>query len=308
MSTERGLTLDPFAGVSLPTPLVALSSGGGALYGKAEFVLPSGSAKHRAIPPHLFSLQRAGVIATGQPVVIHSAGSAALAAAWAGARAGLPVHALVPRNCAEGVLATLRWLGAHCHAVASKDAASLVASLTREGAYFLDQFADAALSAYYGPIADELLAQCPELEAVVVGIGTGSAIAGIARRLRVRGANCRVVGVEPEEAQLSLGRPWAPHDIAGLAPPSTLGRPLYDAALVDEVIPVASATAWQIARRLAREEGLMVGPAAGATVAAAERLVARGARRVVAILGGRSAEVVSLARVQQLDSELPEYL
>ena len=288
--------LDAFDAVALPTPLLVLDAGRGTIFGKAEFVLPSGSIKHRSIPPRLFELRRGGVLGPGRAVVIHSAGSAAVAAAWAGARGDLRVHAVVPRDAAEPMLAALGWLGAAAYPVASAEAADFIAALCeREGAYFLDQFADVALRQGYAVVADEIAAQCPDVDAVVVGVGTGGSVTGIAARLRELRARCHVFGVEPDEARVTQGRPWAPHGIPGLAPPAT--RTLFDAALVDEVVPVPTATAWQWARRLARDRGVLVGPSSGATVAAAHALRERGYRRIVAILSGALAEVLTLERL-----------
>jgi cysteine synthase len=196
------------------------------------------------------------------------------------------------------VLALLRWLGAACHRVPSSAAQATITALRdREQAYVLDQFADSKLCDYYEPVADEILAQRPDVDAIVVGIGTGGSITGIARRVRGRGARCRIIGVEPAEAQVSRGAPWAPHDISGLAPP--MARNLLDPGLIDGVEAVPSAVAWRTARRLARENGLLVGPSAGATVAAAARIRERGARRVVAILGGTLTEHLTAERLER---------
>lgn len=289
----------------LPTPLVEIGGCQGCVMGKAEFVLPSGSIKHRSIPPRIAELLRERTIVSGQAIIIHSAGSAAMSTAWAGARLGLKVHAIVPRSVSAAMLAALRWQGACCHAVGSAEAPATIARLQREeGAYLLDQFADPKISMHYAAIADELLEQMDRVDAVVTGIGTGGSICGIARRLRERAPHCRIVGVEPAEAQVSRGQPWAPHEIVGLAPP--MRSRLLQPALLDEVAAVSSAEAWIWARRLAQHDGLRVGPSAGAAVAVASRL---GLARVVAILGGSIEGLLTEERMaryaveQTLDEE-----
>lgn len=274
------------------TPLLTPAQMECAVYGKLEMAHPSGSLKHRAIVTLLEQLLRQGELSAGQPIIIHSAGSAAITAAWAGAGLGCPVHALVPRSVASGVTHQLRWLGARCHAVRSAHAAELIAKLVREqSAYVLDQARETRLIDHYQPIAQEIVEQCPQVDAVVTGIGTGASLMGIARGLRRLRPSCRIIGVEPAECQVAAGKPWAPHRISGLAPP--FPQFLLDSEVPDAIVPVASTAAWQRARRLAREAGWMVGPAAGAAVQAAIEVRRRMAlEHVVAVLGGGIAPLL----------------
>jgi cysteine synthase A len=274
------------------TPLVAIGGAGSGIFGKVEFRHPSGSMKHRSIPAFLEARMACGELQPGQPLIIHSAGAAAVTTAWAGARLGCPVHAVIPRNSAGGVVNLLRWLGAESHPVASRDAPAFIAELRRSrGAWFLDQFGEPGLVDHYRAVAVELVSQLPNMAAVVVGMGTGVSITGIGRELRRLEHPCRVIGVEPAECQLSAGRPWAPHRISGLAPP--MPRPLLDPKVIDEVVTVSSDDAWAHAQRLARREGLLAGPSAGATLAAALRLrEERNLQPIVAILGGSISELL----------------
>lgn len=283
-----------------PTPLVPLPSLGPGVYAKLEYLHPSGSIKHRSIPRVLDQLRRAGQLPPGREIVIHSAGSAAVTTAWAGARMGCSVHAVLPRSCAEGVERKLRWLGATCSRKSSREADGFIATLVERGAYRLDQQREPSLVDHYRVIADELLTQMPRPDAVVAGIGTGASISGIARGLRARASSCWVLGVEPQECRIAAGEAWAPHQIPGLAPP--FPQPLLARSLVDEFVGVPSASAWARARELARTEGLLVCPASGACVEAALRLRRqRGWDRVVAILSG--AIDVLLGSQPELDQE-----
>lgn len=295
---KKGPKFTDITAAVLPTPLIELRGYGGRVFGKAEYLLPSGSIKHRSVPRRIAALLERGVILPGQPLIIHSAGSAAMAAAWAGARLGMQVHAMLPRSLPAGLAAILRWHGATLHTVASQDAQAYLAALKQETqGYFLDQFADVEIPACYAEIADELILQLGSVDAVVIGIGTGGSISGIAHRLKQLAPHCQVVGVEPEEAQLTRGKPWAPHDISGLAPPFT--SKLYDPTLVHSVVPVSSAAAWSFARRLAQRDGLRIGPAAGAAAAVACRLAAQGPRHVVAILSGALEGLLTEERIDR---------
>ena len=276
---------------SAPSPVVSLEHLRPGLWGKIEYLHPSGSLKHRSIPPFLERALACGELRVGQPVIIHSAGSAAIAAAWAGARLRCPVHALVPRSISPELIAMLEWLGARCHVVRSSTAKAYIRKLSADtGGYVLDQCGDGRLIDHYRPIADEILAQVPDVDVVVAGIGTGMSITGIGRQMKHRRPRCAIVGVEPAEARIVAGQKWTSHQIPGLAPP--MPQPHLDRAVIDALRGVSSRDAWATARRLARTDGLLVGAAAGATVAAALAMDRPGAV-TVAILSGSLAGYLS---------------
>lgn len=276
---------------ALPTPVVSLDHLRPGLWGKVESGHGSGSLKHRSIPGFLERAIARGELRVGQPVIIHSAGSAAVATAWAGARLQCEVHAVIPRSTSPELIAQLEWLGARCHKVRSSAARKYIHRLVAEtGGYFLDQCGDGRLAEHYRPIADEIIDQVPDVDVVIAGIGTGMSISGIGRQMKLRRPQCAIVGVEPAEARIAAGQPWASHHIPGLAPP--MPQPHLDRSVIDELRGVSSQKAWATARRLARTSGLLVGPAAGATVAAALAMDRPGAV-VVAILSGSLAGYLS---------------
>lgn len=255
------------------TPLVELAPAGSGLYAKLEYLHPSGSIKHRAIPAFLEAMRKAGELPEKQPIAIRSAGSAAVTTAWAGARLDFPVTAVLPPSAAPNIIRLAEWLGARCELAAPDEAVKLMASL-RAHCYVLDQAAEPRLIDYYRPVAAEILAQLPETAAITVGIGTGLAITGIAREIRDHYGGTRVYGTEPAEAPVATGGAWAPHSIPGLAPP--FSQDLLDRGLLAGIILVTGQQAWEHARSAARDSGLLLGPSAGAAVAAAVRLRSQG--------------------------------
>jgi len=257
--------------MTAPTPLWHL---GEEVYAKLEYLHPSGSIKHRSIPVHIEALVRTGELVAGQTIVIRSAGSAAVAAAWAGARLGHPVIAVLPPTVPPNIVRLLRWFGAQCNVLPPADASQLVDDLrSRDGGYVLEQANEARLIDHYRPVGAEILAELAAT-AITVGIGTGLSITGIAREVRERNPACRVYGVEPAEAPVASGGSWAPHGIPGLAPP--IMQPLLDHSLLSGIVTVASSQARQHARDTARHSGLPLGPSSGATVAAASILREQG--------------------------------
>jgi cysteine synthase A len=277
------------------TPLVPLAGIDDAIYAKIEYLHPSGSMKHRAIPPVLRAMADAGTLGGSRRIAIASAGAAALATAWTGAQLGRAVLAVLPPSASPQIARLLRWLGAEHRSVAEAELGPVMAELAADPDTFV--FAQSRIPAlidHYRPVGREILAQLGGAAAVTVGIGTGASITGIGRELKAGARRPLVIGVEPAEAAIAAGRPWAKHRISGLAPP--IPQPLLDRAAFDELAAVPSDAAWACARDVLRRVGLPLGPSSGATVAAALELRRRGtAGPIVAVCTCSIHEYVELA-------------
>jgi cysteine synthase len=258
-----------------PTPLEPLTDYVPGLYAKIEYLHPSGSMKHRSIPVFLEQLIKTEELRRGRQIAIRSAGSAAVTTAWAGARIGCPVIAVLPASASQTTVKLLKWLGATCHIVSPQDATRLMAEFeSRDDVYVLAQASEPRLVDHYRTVGAEILSELKDVAAITVGIGTGLSVTGIGREIAESRSRCRVYGVEPAEAAIASGRPWAPHHIPGLAPP--IPQPLLDRSLLGDILLVRSEEAWQRAQEVVRRCGLPLGPSAGATVAAAIQLRERG--------------------------------
>jgi cysteine synthase A len=138
----------------------------------------------------------------------------------------------------------------------------------RERCFAFDQLTNQDSIAGYVPLGEEIWAQTGgRVDAFVQAVGTGASSRGVATALKTRRADVHVAAVEPAESSVLRGEPPGSHTIEGIGIGFT--PPLWEPSLIDEIIPTSTADAKQMARRLAREEGLCAGTSSGANVLAA---------------------------------------
>ncbi|MBI5509784.1 MAG: pyridoxal-phosphate dependent enzyme [Deltaproteobacteria bacterium] len=280
----------------IPTPLLPLAGIDREIHAKIEYLHPSGSMKHRSLPAFIEALIAAGEIKKGQRLAIRSAGSAAVTVAWAGARLCAPVDAVLPHSATPQTLALIEWLGGTCHVLKPEEATALMQRLHADkGTYVVAQANEPRLISHYEPVGREILAVLPNVAAVTVGIGTGLSVMGVSRALEQAGSAAKVYGVEPAEAAIASGKPWAPHHIPGLAPP--IAQPLLDKSQLAGIIALPSQRAWDVAREVAAKTGFLIGPSSGAAVAAAMQLRQEGTRgAIVAVCASSMYEYLGTGR------------
>jgi cysteine synthase len=111
------------------------------------------------------------------------------------------------------------------------------------------------------------------VSSLVSGVGTGGTITGVGQALKARKPDLRVVAVEPEDSAVLSGRPPGPHKIQGIG--AGFVPPVLDRGVIDEIVTIGNQTAFEIARQLARLEGVPGGISSGAAVAAALEIAGR---------------------------------
>jgi cysteine synthase A len=274
------------------TPLVELRripAPGTRVLAKLESKNPSGSVKDRPALAMIEAAEAEGRLGEGSVIVEATSGNTGIALAMIAAVRGYRCVLVMPEDMSIERRRILRAYGAEIVITPAEDGmAGAVASAERivartEGAFMPRQFENAANPAVHErTTAREILAAVPDLAAFVAGVGTGGTLTGVGRVLRAERSDVSVIAVEPaKSAVLSGGEPGL-HAIQGLG--AGFVPKVFARELVDEVVRVTDVAADKMARRLAREEGILVGPSSGANVHVACEVAARVKGPVVTVL------------------------
>ncbi len=276
------------------TPLLRLPKlspkGGADVLAKFEARNPAGSVKDRPALAMILAAEAAGQLKEGATVVEATSGNTGISLAMICAVRGYTCVIVMPEDMSQARRDMLKSYGAEVVLTDAKEGMAgavetAEAIVKKRGAFMPAQFENAANPrAHEEGTAEEIWeATGGEISAFVAGVGTGGTISGVAKVLKARLPAVRIVAVEPRaSAVLSGGNPGL-HGIQGLG--AGFVPPVLDLELVDDVVTVTDLAADKMMRRLAREEGLLVGPSSGANVHAALEVARRlDGGRVVTIL------------------------
>lgn len=278
------------------TPLVRLANvspkGGAAVFGKLEANNPAGSVKDRPALAMLEAAEIDGSLGEGSTLVEATSGNTGISIAMLAAVRGYTCVIVMPEDMSLARRQILRSYGAEVILTPAQDGmAGAVERATRivrdtKGAMMLGQFTNPANPEVHAMTTAEEIWEALDgkIDAFVTGVGTGGTLTGVGRVLKDRLPSVRVFAVEPRaSAVLSGGRPGL-HGIQGLG--AGFVPDVLDMELLDEVVTVTDLAAERMQKRLAREEGLLLGPSSGANVHGAVEVARRlaGDQRVATIL------------------------
>ena len=258
------------------TPLVRLSrvagEAQGTVVGKLEAKNPGGSVKDRPALEMIDAAEREGRLTPGAVIVEATSGNTGISLAMIAAVRGYRCVLVMPDDMSVERRYLLRAYGAQIELTPAEQgmagAVSLAEQIAREtkGAFMPRQFDNPANpAAHERTTAREILdAVGNELVAFVAGVGTGGTLTGVGRVLKRERPAVRVIGVEPSASAVLSGKPAGLHGIQGIG--AGFVPSVFDRRVVDDVVQVGDISAQVMAARLAREEGLLVGPSSGANV------------------------------------------
>jgi cysteine synthase A len=280
------------------TPIVKLADLAGdhdvELFAKLEAFNPGGSVKDRIGVAMIEAAEREGRIEPGRTTIVEAtSGNTGIALAFVCAAKGYKLTLTMPESMSVERRALLRAMGATLILTPAADGMKGAIAKAEEivrttnNAWMPQQFENPANPAIHeattGPEIWEDSGH--NIDAIVSGVGTGGTITGVTRFIRRHNPNFKAIAVEPTTSAVISGGPPGRHPIQGLGAgfiPKNL-----DTSLVDDIVKIDGDTAFDWARRLAREEGIMGGISSGAAVWAAAQVAARPdyrGKRIVAIL------------------------
>jgi cysteine synthase B len=276
------------------TPLVRLSRVGSAIdgvptgveiYAKCEHLNPGGSVKDRAALSMILAGEQSGALQRGKTILDATSGNTGIAYAMIGASMGYPVAVCLPKNASPERKRILRIFGCaiiETDPLAGTDGAQReakrLAAANPDRYFYPDQYNNEAnWRAHYLHTAEEIWSQTDgRITHFIAGLGTSGTFVGTSRRLKELNPGIRCISMQPDSPL---------HGLEGMKHmPTAIVPGIYDRSIADQEVEVGTLEAQEMARRLARQEGLFVGVSAGANVHAALTLARSLDRVSVAVI------------------------
>jgi cysteine synthase B len=261
------------------------------IYVKAEWFNPSGSSKDRPASQIIRTALSTGELTPDKVLLDSTSGNMGIAYATFCSALGIPVELAIPSNASQQRMQILRALGAHliltdplegtdgAHSVAAE-----IAAQNPERIYYANQYDNPEnWKAHYATTGPEILAQTSgHITHFVAGLGTSGTMMGTGRYFHDQNQEVKLIAVQPNEPL---------HGLEGLKDMETSPHPgIFDPNFPDETIKVATEDAYATARRLAKEEGLLVGISAAAAVYASFQVARELEKGLIVVLLPDSAQ------------------
>ncbi|MBM3209582.1 cysteine synthase A [Candidatus Shapirobacteria bacterium] len=287
------------------TPLVRLNLNGrneARILAKLEFLNPSGSIKDRMALYMVEKAERRGVLKRGATIIEATTGNTGIALAMVAVIKGYQMLAVMPENMSQERQQLMAAFGAK-FILTPKDEGPQGAinrrnELAKEtrNSWVPGQFENTDnISAHQKTTGREIIEQAGgKVDAFVTGVGTGGTLMGVARALKRINPKVKIIAVEPKESAVISGKRPGSHHIQGIG--EGFIPKIVDLKMIDWAEKVSSLEAERMAKRLAREEGILAGISSGANVVAAMRVAEKlgKGKTIVTVLPDRGERYFSM--------------
>jgi cysteine synthase A len=250
------------------------------IFVKLEKFNPAGSIKDRAALGMIEKAENLGLLKDGYTIVEPTSGNTGIALAMIGRIKGYEVIIVMPDTMSVERRNLIKAYGAQL--VLTDGTKGMKGAINKakeisEGkpSFFIpQQFINIANpEKHYATTAEEIISDVEDVDVFVAGVGTGGTITGVGKRLKEIKSDIIVVAVEPEKSPVLSGGEPGPHKIQGIGAGFT--PDIYDSSVVDEIMKISDEEAFEMAKIMAKEEGILVGISTGANIAAAIKIAKR---------------------------------
>lgn len=242
------------------------------VYMKLEKMNPAGSTKDRAALGMLEEAEKKGLLKEGSVIIEPTSGNTGIALAMLGKAKGYRVIIVMPESMSQERRALIKAYGAEL--VLTEAATGMKGAIKKAGeikeevgalGFIPQQFMNEANpNKHYQTTAKEIFEDLPDVDAFVVGVGTGGTISGFGQYAKDHGKNVKVVAVEPTTSAVLSGENPGPHKIQGIGAGFVPDN--YHGEFVDEILKVSTEDAFSTAKTFGQEEGVLIGISSGANL------------------------------------------
>ena len=272
------------------------------IFAKLEYLNPAGSVKDRVGKAMLDDAEKRGILKKDSVIIEPTSGNTGIGIAAVGAARGYRVIIVMPETMSEERKLLMKAFGAELILTKGSEGMSGAIKKAEElnkeipGSFIAGQFVNPAnAKAHFDTTGPEIYEDMNgEIDIFVAGIGTGGTITGTGRYLKSKNKDIRIVGVEPAASPFITSGKSGPHVIQGIG--AGFIPDVLDTEILDEVVTVEDAEAFEIARNMGKTEGFLIGISSGAALYTAIKLAAMDeneGKKIVVILPDSGSRYLS---------------